>query len=265
MDLFPIKLMITPALIAGTTMATRRWGPVVGGLLVGLPVMSAPVSVFLALEQGREFATTAARSTLLASIALAAYSVAYAVSARRYGWRASIVLSLLSYFVLIAFFSKATFSLIVSTLLVAGLTLAGCLIVKPVAVNVPALAAPRWDLPFRMTAATAIVVTITQLSSALGPEISGLLSTFPVFVSVMSIFSHKLYGSAPIQQFQRGVLLANFSFGTFFVTVSLALSHSNMPLFPVYLTACVASAVVNLSIFKFFVFHRANPEKSRRN
>ncbi|HET7343490.1 MAG TPA: hypothetical protein VFL90_18640, partial [Methylomirabilota bacterium] len=54
-----LKLAATPLLIAGASLAGRRWGPAVGGWLVGLPLTSGPVAVFLALEHGAAFAAAA--------------------------------------------------------------------------------------------------------------------------------------------------------------------------------------------------------------
>ena len=50
MDLLALKLTFAPILLAAATLAVRRWGEIVGGLLVGLPLTSGPISVFLALE-----------------------------------------------------------------------------------------------------------------------------------------------------------------------------------------------------------------------
>src|SRR5712692_1697596 len=55
-EIFILKLVVTPVLIAAATLVARRWGPGVGGWLAGFPLTSAPVSVFLALEQGPDFA-----------------------------------------------------------------------------------------------------------------------------------------------------------------------------------------------------------------
>lgn len=47
-----LKLVLTPLLIGMASVAGRRWGPMVSGRLIGLPLTSAPVVLFLALEQG---------------------------------------------------------------------------------------------------------------------------------------------------------------------------------------------------------------------
>ena len=45
-----IKLFTTPALIWASTLAARRWGPVIGGGLAGLPFISGPASLFIAVQ-----------------------------------------------------------------------------------------------------------------------------------------------------------------------------------------------------------------------
>ena len=80
-----LKLLITPAFIAGATLLARRWGPGAGGTIAGLPLTSAPVSVFLALEQGPAFAAAAAGGTLLGLLSQAALCWTYGAVARRQG------------------------------------------------------------------------------------------------------------------------------------------------------------------------------------
>lgn len=43
-----MKLVVTPLLIGGVTLAGRRWGEHMGGWLVALPLTSGPVASFLA-------------------------------------------------------------------------------------------------------------------------------------------------------------------------------------------------------------------------
>ena len=91
-----IKLFTTPALIWASTLAARRWGPVIGGGLAGLPFISGPASLFIAVQYGTPFAASAAASSLLGAVASCCYCLAYAHSARRFGWAGSLALALLA-------------------------------------------------------------------------------------------------------------------------------------------------------------------------
>src|SRR6266542_2340199 len=78
-EIFVLKLIVTPLLIAAATLVARRWGPGVGGWLAGFPLTSAPVSVFLALEQGPDFAAGAAVGTLGGVIGSFAFAVFFLI------------------------------------------------------------------------------------------------------------------------------------------------------------------------------------------
>ncbi len=80
-----LKLILTPLLLGGVTLAGRKFGPTVSGWLVGLPLTSGPVSFFLALEQGTVFAAHAAQGTLMGVISLSAFCVAYCWLSLRFG------------------------------------------------------------------------------------------------------------------------------------------------------------------------------------
>lgn len=59
MTLLLIKLLVAPAMVVATSLAGRRFGSGVSGWLVGLPLMSGPITCFFAVEHGRR---SAARS-----------------------------------------------------------------------------------------------------------------------------------------------------------------------------------------------------------
>src|ERR1700737_5259451 len=86
MDNLALKLVLTPALIGGATLAGRRWGQSVGGWLVGLPLTTGPVAFFIALDHGTTFAAAAVVGSLVGAVAEAAFSVAYGWSATRTAW-----------------------------------------------------------------------------------------------------------------------------------------------------------------------------------
>jgi hypothetical protein len=73
-----LKLILTPILIGGASLAGRRWGPAIGGWLVSLPLTSGPVTFFLALDRGTPFAATSAVGSLMGLMAIAGFTLAFA-------------------------------------------------------------------------------------------------------------------------------------------------------------------------------------------
>jgi hypothetical protein len=72
MFLLAVKLAVTPLMALAASLAARRWGDAIGGWLVGLPITSGPVAVFLAIEQGPAFAADAAAGSIAGVAAQAA-------------------------------------------------------------------------------------------------------------------------------------------------------------------------------------------------
>ena len=77
---------------------------------------------------------------------------------------------------------------------------------------------PRWDLPARMVITTALVVGLTGVAPVLGPRLSGVLASFPVYAAILTVFAHR-GGATPAVQVLRGLLLGLFSFGAFFLVL----------------------------------------------
>ncbi len=243
MSLFALKLILAPLLIALATLVARRWGPGVGGWFIGLPLTSGPVSALLALEHGPAFAAAAAAATIWATLTVIVFCVVYARAAQRFSWIAAYPAALAAFFLAVPVFSRITIPAVPAAL-VAAAVLAGLLFVEKEPDTKPAaLPAFPWDIPLRMITAACIVFLVTALSESLGPALSGIFSAFPVFISVMFIFSHKLCGVDSVRQMERGTITGSFAFITFFMTVSLAMPHWNMAL--VYLFAVAATMGVS--------------------
>jgi hypothetical protein len=239
-----LKLTLTPILIAIATLAARRWGPTIGGWFAGLPLTSGPVSVFLALEQGRPFAASAARGSILGLVGVAAFCVTYAHAASRFGPVACLAFGFGGYAIATAATQFFPGNAWWSFALVCGV-LAAALMMLPRDrdVSEPEAPAPWWDLPLRMVAATGMVLSITAAAATLGPTLSGVLSPFPVFSSVLAAFAHAMSGPAAAARLQRGVIIGVFSFATFFLVVSLLVTNES--LVAAYAWASLAAIVVN--------------------
>ncbi len=223
MPVLALKLILTPLLIGGASLAARRWGPAIGGLIVALPLTSGPVAFFLALEFGPAFAADAVVGSLGGLVAIVAFSLAYAAAGSRFGAGAGIVAAGAAFVVV---------GLLVRPVLEMSVWLVVVLVVASVAAGLRLLpgggerraapAHPWWDLPARMAVATALVVGLTAIAPVLGPHTSGLVATFPVYVSVMAIFTQRHEGPAAAIDLLRGLLAGLFGTAAFYVVVHLA-------------------------------------------
>jgi hypothetical protein len=246
MSLLTLKLILTPTLLIMATLAARRWGPVVAGWIVGLPLTSGPVSVFLALEHGSTFAVASASATLLATLAVVAFCITYSRVANRLFWLPAVILALCGYFSALMLFNAIALPLLPAIgIVVLGIS-AALAAEGAIERTTPAIPAPWWDIPFRVIAATSVVLLITAVSGQLGPRLSGLLSSFPLFTCVMATFSHRLCGTANARLFLHGMIIGSYAYAAFFVSVILLLPHLHLSL--VYLLAAASAGCVNFTL-----------------
>src|SRR6266566_1815091 len=174
--LLALKLFLAPVLIGLVSIAGRHWGPAVGGWLVSLPLTSAPVILFLAIEQGPAFASRAAQDTLLGIISVASFCLVYYWFSFRFSWSISMITGWGAFFALTFIEEGIILPLLFSFVVVIAFL---AVVLKDIAIN-----PPPWDTPLRMLVATAFVLGLTGAASILGPQLSGLLAPFPMFTTI---------------------------------------------------------------------------------
>jgi len=222
-----LKLFLVPTLILIASLAGNRWGPAVSGWLVSLPFTSAPVVFFLAIEQGEAFASSAAVGVILGLESITLFAFAYcwlALRRKDVAWPYPVLLGTAAFFILTLVLvgvpvpSVAAFAVTVSFLAFAYRFLP-----RASASGMRSPPVAWWEIAFRMAAATALVLLITQASTALGPQLSGLLTPFPVYVCVMASSTYRLQGAEPAASLVRGATLGLFTPAVFFLIVSTTL------------------------------------------
>ncbi|PYM66366.1 MAG: hypothetical protein DMD79_02945 [Candidatus Rokuibacteriota bacterium] len=227
MDHLVLKLVLTPLVIGAASLAGRRWGPGVGGWLVGLPLTSGPIAFFIALRDGVGFAGAAAAGTLAGTISQAAFSVAYGWLAARGGWGACVLAGSLAFAVSTAVLEQLPLRLaVVGPSVAAGLAVAIRLLPRDRAAAARAdVPSPPWDLPARMVAATGVVLLLTATAPMLGAQLTGLLSPYPVYAATLAAFAHRLEGPAAARAVLRGLLMGLFAFTAFFWVLAVILER----------------------------------------
>ena len=251
------KLLITPILIGSVTLAGRRWGPVVNGLLVGLPLTSGPISFILAHQYGLAFAAQAAVGNLAGQVSMCIFCLVYSLVAQMNHWLASALTSLTAFLLATLLLNHFTWQLLPAfILLLAVITLVVQLIPR-YALAPNAAIPPKWDLPARMIVATLFVILLTTFASVLGPQLSGLLSPFPIFGVVFATFTHAQQGPRAAANLLRGIVLGSLAYTFFFLIIGAVLPHWGIPL--TYSLALIAA----LSVSGIFYFTTSKKERNR--
>ena len=248
-----LELLVAPALVGAATLAARRWGQEIGGLVSAFPAIVGPVLLVAALEHGATFAARAASGTLLGLVALATFAVAYGWTAARAGWRGSLT----------AGWAVAGLAGLLVGAIAAGPP--GALAAAAVSLGAahrllrhaagrthpprradgttralgsapgdrdPAVGDPgaprggeplvsRWDLQLRMALTALLVVTLTAAASRFGAIVGGVLAALPVLASILAVFTHARDGTAAVVDLLRGMLGGMAGFVAFCALVAV--------------------------------------------
>lgn len=219
-----LKMALAPSLVIGATLAGRRWGWRVGGILVALPLVAGPILLIITLEHGETFGAHAARGALLGMAALGAFSVVFA-RVQRMGWVWALASGWLAYGVIAAAGSRWDAPPLV------GLTIA----VTAIAISRMLLGAdddhgdahgtpPPWDLYARGACTAVLVIMITTAADRLGPAVSGVLTPFPIATSVLAAFALARDGPAAAASMLRGFVAALPAFAALLFAAALVLA-----------------------------------------
>jgi hypothetical protein len=224
MNTLALKLTVTPVLMLAVSLASRRWGESIGGWFVGLPLTSGPVCFFLALDDGPEFAAAAGLGCLAGAAAEAGFCIGYGRIASHAGWLLALSAGSVGYVVCGFVFTRAALPLWpLAATACAALAAALYLIPRGGRGDTALARSPRWEIPARMSVATALVLGLTALAPFAGPRLSGLLATYPVFAAVLAVFGQHRGGPASAIQVLRGLLTGLFAYTGFFAALVVSL------------------------------------------
>jgi hypothetical protein len=246
--LFLLKIALPPVLVGVMSLATRLWGPTVGGLLMGLPWMTGPVLFFLAGDKGEAFGVGASTGIELGVVCLSAYMLAYGVMTALAPWPACLAAAATAFAGTAWLLQGLALDLWAATAAaVASLVLAMLLLPRP---RTPAgpMPLPWWDIPARMLVALILVAAIMLTADALGPRLSGIVSTYPVILTVIGAFTHKRWGADAVRRVMRGLAQSLLSFAAFFLVVGLTLPWAGVE--GAFLLASVPAAAISVMLLE---------------
>jgi len=234
----------------------RRWGHSIGGLILGLPLTSGPVLFFLSLEQGNLFASAAALGTLMGLIPLATSCIAFSLLSFRVSWPTSLVACCITFFAVAFILNYVSAPLLLSFVGV----LAFLAIIRKLfpsgTVERVSRKPPGWEIPARAIAATVLVLLITEGATMLGPHLSGLLTPFPVYATILGVFTLKFDGANACALFLRGIITGCFTTAVFLFLISSFIVQ--LGLFLVMTLAILA--VLLMHSFLLYTFRRSQLE-----
>jgi hypothetical protein len=229
MNLLALKLILAPVIIGSASLAGRKWGPAVSGWIVGMPLTSGPVIFFVALGNGKVFASTAALGVLSGGLSLVAYALAYSWLAVKFRWQISIVGSLLVFSISTLLLQNFIFPLLPIFVLVCAALVLGLQLMPKDEIEKESENKPGpWDIPARIFIGTSFILLLTGIAPHIGSRLTGLLTTIPLYITILTIFAHRNQGHAAAAHVLRGLLYGMFAFTGFFIVLNLFLEKVSL-------------------------------------
>ncbi len=268
MSLLLVKLSLAPLLVVGSSLAGRRWGPALSGLLVALPLVAGPILLITDLERGPRFAAHAASASLLGLVALASFVVVFAWASRPRGWALAVASGWIAFLAVALGLSAIVVPAVIGAALATGaFALAPSLMPPdPHFEGEPVGALPRWDLPARAIATALLVLTLTGAAAGLGPTLTGVLTPFPISTSVLAAFVLVQEGPLHANALLRGFLRGAFGFVAFcFLVAVLLVPAGTFVAFTVALCgAFAAQLIAGLLVRRRALLSSLEPPSSRQ-
>lgn len=248
------KAALTAAVVAVVMLAARVFGRQAAGLLTGLPIITAPALVWVALEQGSVAATRVAVGSVAACAVAAVFCFCYDRVARKAGpaWCLAVAATGVGFACLAAgiWLEGLLLACVAAALVCAGVL--HCLR------KVYTVVLPRTELN---RSSLTVTIAFAALSGALvtrgqvDPFWVGLLAGLPIVAATVAVTEHSSFGALAVRRFLRGYvfgLIGKLAFGVLF---ALLLAPAGLTWALLASTACSA-AVCALGATGVVVHHR---------
>ncbi len=223
MPTFWIKIIMMPIVIALVSLAARRWGNTIGGLIAGMPWVGGAILYFIGLEQGQDFMLNATPGALAGLISWLAFCMTYVWFGQKIGVLATLLAANVAFLLVgtslqpwVSHFDIHAWFLgmIVSSLL----SLKFFPKVKNIGKKAPQVL--PYDIPLRMVMITAFVIGITYFAALLGPSWSGILTPFPIITATLAVFTHYTQGMYQVRNTLLGMYTGVMGFTVFLLAVA---------------------------------------------
>jgi hypothetical protein len=250
MGTLALQLVLAPLLVAAGSLAQRRWGQRVGGLVVGLPLTSLPLLFLVAVAHGPGFAARASTASLEGTVAAALMVWAWAAAARRRGVAASLAAGSAVFAASIAVLDLSPAWPAAAGACAGVLVYAATLRWWPQG-GTPEPGSTRPGSPpprrlwLRVLLAAGFSVVVAGTSGGLGPHLAGLVTALPLLTGVIGALTHREEGPTEARAFLHGVTRGSFSVVTALAVLAFGLPGGHVALcFAAAAAAAVATQAV---------------------
>ena len=254
------KLIITGGFVVFASWTAERAGPLVGAMVVTLPVAAGPAYVFLALDHDAAFIAASALTSLISNAATIVFCAVYSTLAQSHGRMTSLSLAFAVWVAVVMLLRPLGAAL--STAF--AVNVAVILVCVPIGWRLRHAPMPpvirRWyDVPLRAGMVATLVATVVTLSVRLGPATTGILALIPIVMISLILLLHRRLGGPAM-----AAILANSIPGLAGFCLALVSLHVLAPRVgtAVALPAALAVSIAwNLMLFGVSRYARLRPRR----
>jgi hypothetical protein len=241
--LLALKLLLAPLAVWLASVAAKRYGHVIGGVLSGFPMIAAPVTAALLIDYPAEHVASIAFATVGGLVATLAFIVAFGWVAKvKQAWWVCLCAAAIA-FVGVASLLQ-TLRLPTMVLVALGFSapwLARALLPR-IAPPISAPVIPNAELLLRLIGAF-VMAAVLILSAGNTPAwLSGLLIAWPITGSILPCFTQRLSGPNATVAFFSGFTRGLTGLAVFFCSLGFLLPLLSKP--AAYAVAIGSAAVV---------------------
>ncbi|HEX2655911.1 MAG TPA: hypothetical protein VHN11_19990 [Xanthobacteraceae bacterium] len=201
------RMAVAAAFVVLASVLTERTGPLLGALIITLPISAGPTYVFLALDHDAQFIAQSALASLVVNASTGAFALSYAILAQTRGAAASLSAALGLWLGLSLITRSQAWTLAgAATLNVVVYAIYMLLARRFLDVPKPLMKRRAYDVPMRAVMVACLVATTVTVSHYLGPGITGIIAVFPtVFTSLIIILHPRIGGPATASVVAHGL------------------------------------------------------------
>lgn len=261
-----VKLVLTAGIVVTASFVTERAGPLIGALVVTLPVTVWPAYVFLSLDHDANFIAESVVGGLAMNAVSGIFMLIYIVLAQRRGLAVSLLTALASWLILAVLARFVVWTATIS-ILANVIVYTGCILLtrRFRDVAIPQTVRKWYDVLLRTLLVCALMGTVLVISNVVGPVATGFVAVFPISTaSTMLILQPRIGGPASAAVITNGLFgLAGIGAGL----VALHFSIAPLGIIPALVLLLAVPVTWNLTVWavrmRVVFFRRLPPPPSR--
>lgn len=217
-----VRVLTTGAVVILISWSVGALGPVIGGALAGLPMVMGPGFFFLMSNAPEQFVATAATFALLSLCATQSFLLSYMAAARYFRPLTSLLAGLAAWCLTAMLCYRMPSSIGLGLGMFTLFTTAAIHFSRPWCSNAKKVQARTawWNLLLRGLLAGILVAIVTLTARRLGASLAGMLMSFPIGYTVISLTIHEHFGKTSVITTLHSALLGSISLAMFCTVIA---------------------------------------------